>query len=187
VASGARLDFSDAEAAVVVRICRRLDGMALAIELAARHFESYGLVQTAALLDLRLPLLWLGPRSATPRQKTLQATLDWSYALLSEPERTVLRRLAVLVGPFTLDAALAAATSATLDESVVLGAIDSLVGKSMVATCPIGAMMCYRLLDTTRTYALEISANENELTVWPFATRVATVDARVRPDLAVPA
>ena len=115
--------------------------------------------QTAALLDQRLILLWLGPRTAPSRQKTLQATLDWSYGLLSELEREVLRRLAVFVGHFTLDAALAVVTSATLDQSLVLGAIDSLVAKSMVATRPIGAMMRYRLLDTTRAYALEIDGD----------------------------
>ena len=116
VASGARLDVSDAEAPIVASICRKLDGVALAIELAARRVESYGLQQTAALLDQRLTLLWLGPRTAPPRQKTLQATLDWSYGLLSELERVVLRRLAVFVGHFTLDAALAVVTSATLDQ-----------------------------------------------------------------------
>ena len=136
--------------------------MALAIELAARRVEAYGLQQTAALLDQRLTLLWLGPRTAPPRQKTLQATLDWSYGLLSELERVVLRRLAVFVGHFTLDAALAVVTSATLDQSIVFGAIDSLVAKSMVATRPIGAMMRYRLLDTTRAYALEISIDDAE-------------------------
>ena len=97
-------------------ICRKLDGVALAIELAARRVEAYGLQQTAALLDQRLTLLWLGPRTAPPRQKTLQATLDWSYGLLSEAERVVLRRLAIFVGHFTLDAALAVVTSATLDQ-----------------------------------------------------------------------
>jgi DNA-binding winged helix-turn-helix (wHTH) protein len=107
VASGARLDFSDAEAAIVVSICRKLDGVALAIELAARRVEAYGLQQTAALLDQRLTLLWLGSRTAPPRQRTLHATLDWSYGLLSELERMVLRRLAIFVGHFTLDAAYA--------------------------------------------------------------------------------
>ena len=164
VASGARLDFTDAEAAIVVGICRKLDGVALAIELAARRVETYGLAQTAALLDKRLTLLWLGPRSAPARQKTLQATHDWSYGLLSELERTVLRRLAVFVGHFTLDAALAVATSAALDNEAVLGAIDSLVAKSMVVTRPVGAMMRYRLLDTTRDYALGISAKDSEVT-----------------------
>ena len=156
------MDFSDAEAAVVVSICRKLDGVALAIELAARRVEAYGLQQTAALLDQRLTLLWLGPRTAPPRQRTLHATLDWSYGLLSDLERVVLRRLSVFVGHFTLDAALAVATSETVDEAIVFGAIDSLVAKSMVATRPIGAMMRYRLLDTTRAYALEISVEQVE-------------------------
>src|SRR5450432_900359 len=155
-ASGVRLDFGDAEAAIVVGICRKLDGVALAIELAARRVDAYGLAQTAALLDQRLTLLWLGPRTAPARQKTLQATLDWSYGLLSELERVVLRRLAVFVGHFTIDAALAVATSASVDQALVFGAIDSLVAKSMVATSPLGAMMRYRLLDTTRAYALQI-------------------------------
>lgn len=164
VASGARLDFSDAETAIVVSICRKLDGVALAIELAARRVEAYGLQQTAALLDQRLTLLWVGPRTAPPRQKTLHATLDWSYGLLSDLERAVLRRLAVFVGHFTLDAALAVVTNATLDQAAVFAAVDSLVAKSMVATRPIGAMMRYRLLDTTRAYALEIGLDEAELT-----------------------
>jgi predicted ATPase/DNA-binding winged helix-turn-helix (wHTH) protein len=167
VASGAQLDFSDAEAAIVVGICRKLDGVALAIELAARRVEAYGLHQTAALLDQRLTLLWVGPRTAPPRQKTLQATLDWSYGLLSELERLVLRRLAIFVGHFTLDAALSIVTSASVDQALVLGAIDSLVAKSMVATRPIGAMMRYRLLDTTRAYALEIRLQNAELTDLP--------------------
>jgi predicted ATPase len=172
MASGARLDLNDADAAIVVGICRKLDGVALAIELAARRVESHGLQQTAALLDQRLTLLWLGPRSAPPRQKTLQATLDWSYGLLSELERVVLRRLAVFVGHFTLDAALAVVTSATVDQSRVFGAIDSLVAKSMVATRSIGAMMRYRLLDTTRAYALELHVDDAELA--DLAVRHAT-------------
>src|ERR1700730_1067958 len=91
-----------------------------------------------------------GRGSAPPRQKTLQSTLNWSYGLLSELERAVLRRLAVFVGHFTIEAALAVVTSANVDQALVFGVIDSLVGKSMVATDPIGAMMRYRLLDTTR-------------------------------------
>jgi predicted ATPase/DNA-binding winged helix-turn-helix (wHTH) protein len=172
VASGARLDFSDADVAIVVSICRKLDGMALAIELAARRVEAYGLQQTASLLEQRLTLLWLGSRTAPPRQKTLHAMLDWSYGLLSELERVVLRRLTVFVGHFTLDAALAVVTSATLDQARVFEAIDSLVAKSMVATDPIGAMMRYRLLDTTRAYALEISVDDTELA--DLAVRHAT-------------
>lgn len=162
VAGGAHLDVSDAEALLIASICRKLDGVALAIELAARRVESYGLQQTAALLDQRLTLLWLGSRTAPPRQQTLQATLDWSFGLLTELERVVLRRLAAFVGHFTLDAALEVVTSATLDRSIVVGAMDSLVAKSIVATRPVGAMMRYRLLDTTRAYVLEIGIDDAE-------------------------
>ena len=162
-ASGARLHLSDANAATVANICRKLDGVALAIELAAGRVAAYGLQQTAALLEERLSLLWVGQRTAPPRQQTLKATLDWSYGLLSDLERVVLRRLAVFVGQFTIEAALAVVTSATIDEALVFGAIDSLVAKSMVASRPVGAMMRYRLLETTRAYALELDADVVEL------------------------
>jgi predicted ATPase/DNA-binding winged helix-turn-helix (wHTH) protein len=161
-AGGARLDLSDTDAAIMASICRKLDGVALAIELAAGRVEAYGLQQTAALLEQRITLLGLGQRTAPPRQKTLQATLDWSYGLLSGLERVVLRRLAVFVGYFTMEAALGVVTSATVDQAVVFGVIDSLVAKSMVAARPVGAMMRYRLLDTTRAYALEINVEDAE-------------------------
>ncbi len=164
MANGAHLDVSDAEAAIVSDICRKLDGVALAIELAARRVEAYGLEQTAALLDQRLTLLWHGLRTAPPRQQTLQATLDWSYSLLSDLERAVLRRLAVFVGHFTLDAALEVVTNDTLDRAAVFAAIDSLVEKSMVAARPLGAMMRYRLLDTTRAYAIDLCTDTAEWT-----------------------
>ena len=157
-ASGAALALRDEDAPIVAHICRKLDGLALAIELAAGRVEAYGLQQTAALLDARLALPWPGQRTAPPRQQSLQATLDWSYELLSETERAVLRRLAVFVGQFTLEAALAIVTGEAIDQPQVLGAIDSLVAKSMVATRPQGAMMRYRLLDTTRAYAEELGA-----------------------------
>jgi predicted ATPase/DNA-binding winged helix-turn-helix (wHTH) protein len=171
-ASGAQLEFSDTEAAIVVGICRKLDGVALAIELAARRVEAYGVHQTAALLDQRLTLLWVGPRTAPPRQKTLHATLDWSYGLLTEVERTVLRRLAVFVGHFSLDAALAVVAEPDLDQPAIFNAIDSLVAKSMIATRPVGAMMRYRLLDTTRAYAREIDIGKTETS--ELAARHAT-------------
>jgi predicted ATPase len=162
IASGAQFDLTDANAAIITDICRKLDGVPLAIELAAGRVEAYGLEQTASLLEQRLALLWLGQRTAQPRQKTLQATLDWSFGLLSGLERIVLRRLAIFVGYFTLQAALAVVTSDTIDKALVIGAIDSLVAKSMVATRPLGAMMRYRLLETTRAYARDISVDEDE-------------------------
>lgn len=162
--SGARLELGDADARIVANICRKLDGVALAVELAARRIGTYGLPQTASLLDQHLTLGWQGSRTAPPRQKTLQATLDWSFGLLTEPERIVLRRLAIFVGYFTLDAALEVITQDTLDRSTVFGAIDSLVAKCLVATVPVGTMMRYRLLDTTRVYAHEIQTSEAERT-----------------------
>lgn len=171
-ASGARFDLSDADAAIVASICRKLDGVALAIELAAGRVAAYGLQQTAALLEERLSLLWRGQRTAPPRQQTLKAMLDWSYGLLSGLERQVLRQLAVFVGDFTLEAARAVLTGATIDQALLFGAIDSLVAKSMVAIRPVGAMMRYRLLDTTRAYALEIGIDDAELA--DLAARHAT-------------
>ena len=144
-------------------ICRKLDGVPLAIELAAGRVEAYGLQETATLLEQRLTLPWLGQRTAPPRQRTLQATLDWSYGLLSPVERVVLRRLAVFVGHFTLEAARAVVTSETIDQVLILGAIGSLVAKSMVASNRVGSTMRYRLLDTTRAYALEINDDDAEL------------------------
>ncbi|QIO31258.1 ATP-binding protein [Bradyrhizobium sp. 1(2017)] len=162
-ASGAQIALDDANAAIITGICRKLDGMALAIELAAGRVEAYGLEQTAMLLDERLNLLWQGQRTAPPRQKTLQATLDWSYELLSDTERLVLRRLAVFAGHFTIDAALEVVPDECADRSHLFDAIDSLVAKSMVAPRPIGAMMRYRLLDTTRAYLLETAPGDAAL------------------------
>jgi len=154
-ASGVHPNISDADASIVANICRKLDGVPLAIELAARRAESYGIAQTAALLDQHLTLLWQGSRTAPPRQKTLQATMNWSYELLSEMERLVLRRLSIFVGHFTLDAALEIAAIEPLNRATFTVTLDSLVEKSMVAVRPVGAMVRYRLLDTTRAYALE--------------------------------
>ncbi|WP_050401019.1 ATP-binding protein [Bradyrhizobium embrapense] len=158
-ASGAQLHFSDDEAPVVANMCRRLDGVALAIELAARRVETYGVHGTAELLDQRLALSWLGPRSAPPRQRTLHATIDWSYSLLSDLERAILRRLAVFVGHFTLDA-VTAVCGQDVSREDILNTIDSLISKSMVATRPIGTVMSYRLLDTTRAYALDVQIDD---------------------------
>jgi predicted ATPase/DNA-binding winged helix-turn-helix (wHTH) protein len=162
-ATGAHLNFDDTNAAIVAGICRKLDGVPLAIELAAGRAEAYGLGQLPALLDRRLNLLWQGRRTAPPRQRTLQATLDWSYELLSETERTVLRRLAIFVGYFSIDAALEVVTSASLNQALALSAVDSLMAKSLVATRQVGATTRYHLLDTMRSYALAIAIEEPDL------------------------
>ncbi len=152
IASGRRFKLSDADAPVVGEICRRLDGIALAIQLAAGRADAYGIEGTLLLLVDRFELTWDGPRTALPRHQTLGATLDWSYNLLSEHERLILRRLSVFVGGFTLDAAYTVATDEH-DQARVAMAVAGLVGKSLVEVDAGDTTTRYRLLDTTRTYA----------------------------------
>ena len=140
--------------AATVAICRRLDGIPLAIELAATRIVGFGVDGVAARLDDRFRLL-TGGRRTLPRHETMRATLDWSYELLSESERVVLRRLGVFVGAFTLDAAGAVAASDDIPAADVVDAVASLVGKSLVSTDVGGAIVHYRLLETTRAYARE--------------------------------
>ena len=141
-------------AAATAAICRRLDGIPLAIELAAARIVAFGVGGVAALLDDRFRLLAGGSRTL-PRHQTMRATLDWSYELLSESERVVLRRLGVFVGPFTLDAASAVAASVDIPASDVVDSVANLVGKSLVSADVGGAIVHYRLLETTRTYVRE--------------------------------
>jgi predicted ATPase/DNA-binding winged helix-turn-helix (wHTH) protein len=161
-ASGQGFELTDANASIVAEICRKLDGIALAIELAAGRVSAYGLRETAALLDNRLRLLWHGRRTALPRHQTLSATLDWSYDLLTEPERAVFRRLSVFVGVFTLEAVRAVTVAEDINDAQTLEAIGRLVGKSLVSTKAGDTMMRYRLLDTTRAYALSKLADSGE-------------------------
>jgi predicted ATPase/DNA-binding SARP family transcriptional activator len=150
-------------AALAGAICRRLDGIPLAIELAAARMATLGLEELAARLDDRFRLLTGGHRTALPRQQTLRATLDWSYELLSKAERLVLRHLAVFVGGFTLAAATAVATSAELGAPEIVDGVTNLVEKSLVAVDVEDPVTRYRLLETTRAYALEKLADSGEL------------------------
>jgi predicted ATPase/DNA-binding winged helix-turn-helix (wHTH) protein len=152
-AGGSPLGMTDLEAPLVADICRKLDGIALAIELAAGRVSAHGLHETAALLDNRLKLLWRGRRTALPRHQTLKATLDWSYDLIDEVERIVLRRLSVFIGPFGLQAAQAVAADSAVDEAQVAEVLARLVSKSLVSVNVGETIVRYRLLDTTRDYA----------------------------------
>lgn len=154
-AAGHRADVSDDDAEVLAEICGKLDGIALAIELAAARVGIYGLREMATLLDSRLKLEWRGRRTAPPRQQTLGATLDWSFGLIGEAERIVLQRLAVFAGPFTLQDAIAIAAAESQPVERVVDALEQLVAKSLVSTRPEGASRRYRLLDATRAYALQ--------------------------------
>jgi predicted ATPase len=154
-ARGGDFSLSDDEAPIVAEICRKLDGIALAIELAAGRAVNFGLRNTVAKLGSRLDLLKFGRRTANPRHQTLKATLDWSHDLLSEVERVVLRRVAIFIGPFTLEAALAAGEKGGIDQSEIEDAVENLINKSLIVARRGQRGMLYRLLDTTRSYALE--------------------------------
>ena len=149
--------FSPDERAVatIAAICRRLDGIPLAIELAAARAATVGVDEIASRLDRRFDLLTGGRRSALPRQRTLRATLDWSYELLPEIERQVLRRISVFAGSFMLEAAGSVAASAAMNASGIIDCVANLVQKSLV-TSDMGAFEArFRLLETTKAYALE--------------------------------
>jgi len=139
---------------MIATICRCLDGIPLAIEFAAARAVTLGVEQVASGLRDRFEILTNGRRTALPRHRTLRATLDWSYQLLSEAERDLLRRLAIFVGPFSLDAAYAVVAEGTSRAEIADG-IAGLVGKSLVfrTTDPVAAE--FRLLETTRVYAMD--------------------------------
>jgi predicted ATPase/DNA-binding winged helix-turn-helix (wHTH) protein len=154
-ASASIYDFqmSDAEAAMVVDICSHLDGIALAIELAAGRVAAYGIDGILYLMQDRFRLLTNGKRTALPRHQTLQAAIDWSYDLLAERDRAVLRRLSIFVAPFTFDAArtVVECDGDALDQEFVSIFAD-LIAKSLVTSDDPRSAKMYRLLDSTRHY-----------------------------------
>ncbi len=144
----------DRDVAAAVNICRKVDGIALAIELAAAHVGVFGLREVESLLDGQISLIWRGRRTAPPRQQTLTATLEWSFGLLDQTERDVMLRLSVLVGPFDLETAQAIAADGKLHPEEVAVVIDSLIAKSLIASEVDRDIARYRLLYITREYAL---------------------------------
>jgi predicted ATPase/DNA-binding winged helix-turn-helix (wHTH) protein len=165
----------------IAAICRRLDGIPLAIDFAATHVATLGLQQVAAGLDDRLGMLTVGRRTALPRHRTLRATLDWSYDLLPEPERCLLRHMAIFIGGFTLEAATAVMRDSGSDASTVVNGIASLVAKSLVTldgSAPAGR---WRLLEAIRAYGLEKLAASDE------AEQVARRHAEFFRDFVAPA
>jgi predicted ATPase/DNA-binding winged helix-turn-helix (wHTH) protein len=145
----------DDEIPLIVEICRRLDGIPLAVELAAARARTAGVKMVADGLNDIFSLLADSETTALPRHRTLRATLDWSFHLLSEIERLALRRLSVFRGAFSLDMAAAVAGFARLDATTARGAIRSLASKSLLALDQRGGLVFYKFLDTTRTYAAE--------------------------------
>jgi predicted ATPase/DNA-binding winged helix-turn-helix (wHTH) protein len=148
-----RFEITDADAPIVCEICRRLDGIPLAIELAASRVDSFSVKELANRLNNRFQLLTRGRRTAPPRHQTLAAVQDWSYTLLPEPLRVVLRRLSVFAGWFTSESAIAVVSSDTLPASDVIGYIADLIAKSFIIADVDAPRAYYRLLDTTKVYA----------------------------------
>ena len=145
---------NDADVPAVLEICRRLDGVPLALELAAARVDTIGVAQLAALLDDRFAVLTSGRRTALPRQQTLRATIDWSYNLLSETEQLLLRHLAVFPAGFTVDAAAAVIKHTIPEPLAVEEGIANLIAKSLIALRSETDSRWY-LLETIRSYALE--------------------------------
>jgi predicted ATPase/DNA-binding winged helix-turn-helix (wHTH) protein len=157
-----RFALDDVLAPVAAEICRRLDGIPLAIELAAARVEFFGLVGLARGLNDMFAMLTQGRRLAMPRHRTLRATMDWSYHLLSPAEQTVLQGIAIFRTMFTLDSALAVVPGPALRVENSVDAMASLVAKSMLTADTTGEVVQYRLLESTRLYANEKLAASGE-------------------------
>ncbi len=149
-----RFALNDETVKLAIDICRRLDGLPLAIELAAARVGTLGLRAVRDKLDARFKLLTGGSRATLRRHQTLRAALEWSYGLLNEAERVVFRRLGVFAGGFTMELAQAVAGDGQLDDWAVLDHMSALVDKSLVVADP-GESPRYRLLESARAFALE--------------------------------
>jgi predicted ATPase/class 3 adenylate cyclase len=161
-ANGVALPVDEETGPLAVSICRRLDGMPLAIELAAARLRSMSLSELHDRLDQRFRLLTGGSRTALERQQTLRATVEWSYSLLTGAEQLLLARLSVFAGSFDLDAAEAVCGSGRIDALDVAELLGSLVDKSLVVAEPAGGTLRYRLLETIRLFAAERLAEAGE-------------------------
>jgi predicted ATPase len=160
-----QFELNDDDAPVVAGICRRLDGIPLAIELAAARVDELGSREIAARLDDRFAVLTRGRRTALPRHQTLSATLSWSYDLLQPNEQVMLRRLAVFRGPFTPDAVAAVAEAETGGRRGAMDTLSNLFVKSLLTADIDGEIVLYRMLDTTRAFAAEKLAESGELAI----------------------
>lgn len=151
----ADLEVTEANSQALLRICRGLEGIPLAVELAASRVKTLSLEQLAARLDDKLNLLTTGSRTAQPRQQTLRAAIDWSYDLLSEPERIIFRRLSVLAGNWTLDATGGVTSFNGTQPAQALDMITHLLDKSLLVVDTREGEVRYRMLEIIRQYAFE--------------------------------
>jgi predicted ATPase/DNA-binding winged helix-turn-helix (wHTH) protein len=179
----------DEDVPVVIQICRKLDGIPLAIELAAALIDRFGLQGLAALLDDRLQVLTQGRRTAPPRHRTLRAMIDWSFQLLSKRQQTILRRLGVFRGVFDLEAACAVLEDADLGRHHLIEGVADLVDKSLVAVDTTGDAVVYQLLETVRAYIAEQLADSEDRhsiyrrhALWCHDRLTAQVSPKIKPD-----
>ena len=165
-------ELGDADAALVGDICRKLDGIPLAIELAAARVSTFGVGGLSARLDDRLRLLTHGRRTSLPRHQTISTALDWSFQLLSQVEQAAFRRLSVFAGGFTLESAGAIEGSADGGSLDIADSIASLVSKSLVAADVSGGEVHFRLLEIARAYAMTklVEAGEADMVSRRHAT-----------------
>ncbi|MES2073142.1 MAG: winged helix-turn-helix domain-containing protein [Pseudomonadota bacterium] len=150
-ASGSGFELKDCDASLASQLCRKLEGIALAIELAAGRIEALGLKAITSHLDASVTLMWHGRRTAVARHQTLGATLDWSFKLLTDDEKRLLHRFSVFPASFSLEAAIEVCCI-DFDRSKAIELIASLVSKSLVTVDAGGATLRYGMLDTTKTY-----------------------------------
>ncbi len=176
---------TDRNGPAVHEICRRLDGIPLAIELAAARVRVLPAEQIAARLDDAFRLLSSGSRTALPRHRTLRATMEWSFGLLTPREQALLRRLGVFAGSFTLDAAEAVCAGGVLEVEDILDGVAALVDKSLVVMETSGGQARYRLLETVRQYGLDRlnDAGERETTEGHFAHHFLSIIEDAEPNL----
>ena len=172
-------------APALAQVCRRLDGMPLAIELAAARVRVLSVEQIATRLDDSYRLLAGGSRTALPRQQTLQATIDWSYNLLSEKEQTVFRRLSVFAGGFTLEAVEVVCAGESIEENEILDLLSHLLDKSLVQMEERSGEARYRLLETIRQYGQDKLQQIGEVALVRLRHRDWCVDLaeRAEPEL----
>ena len=165
----ARMDFSLTieNAAAVAKICTRLDGIPLAIELAAARVSTFSTEQIAARLQKNFGFLTTGNRTALPRHQTLRATIDWSYDLLSPIEKSVFQRLSVFVNGWTLEAAESICSDANIDPKAILDVLTQLYNKSLVVCEQTQSKIRYRMLETIKQYAREKVAQSGESEILP--------------------
>ena len=180
--SGGDIQVREEDCAVIAEICRRLDGIPLAIELAAGRVHAFGIGGLASSLDGPLSPAFIGKRTAPVRHQSIAAMLDWSYGLLTGVEAQIFRHLSIFVGRFSMEAAQIVASHEGIDKECVAEALAGLVAKSLITSTFSGDRVRYRLLDTTRCYARQKLGEAEDLRNAMLALAAYLADALRRAD-----